>query len=290
MVAVAVRACRYLAAMAAVIAFLVSAAHAETTLTFGVYTSDKPTAMVHQMRPTLDVLQAAMSRTLGDHVHIVMRVADDYKIGLQLITSGKVDFARLGAASYVMAKKDSPDITLLAAEKFHGSHFFKGVICVRDQSKITTVAQLKGESFAFGSKRSTIGRYLAQIYLAREGIRASDLRAYAYLGRHDRVGTAVGAGEFDAGALEQTIFRKLQKSGVPIRAIAWFPNVTKAWVARAGLNHRIVAALRRGLLAIKDPAALAALRFNGFVKVDDADYRMVRRAIAENQLFFRPHR
>lgn len=260
-------------------------AHAEIALTFGVYTSDKPTAMVQQIRPTLNVLEKRMSTILGEPVSIRMRVARNYKVGLALITSGQVDFARLGAASYIAAKQAAPGITLLAAERYHGTHFFKGIICVKTNSPITRVVELKGKTFAFGSKSSTIGRYLAQLYLSRAGINASNLRAYAYLGRHDRVGEAVGSGQFDAGALEETIFKKLVASGVPIRPIASFPNVTKAWVARTGLDPHIIRALHQGLLAVKDPAALTALRFGGFINVDDADYAMVRTAIKENATF-----
>jgi ABC-type phosphate/phosphonate transport system substrate-binding protein len=269
---------------------ILAPAHAALSLTFGVYTSDKPTAMVLQLRPTLNVLEKSLGKILGEPVKIRMRVARDYKVGVALITSGEVDFARLGAASYVRAKEAAPGIKLLAAERYHETHFFKGVICVKTNGPIRRVEELKGKTFAFGSKRSTIGRYLAQLYLAHAGIHASDLRAYAYLGRHDRVGEAVGSGQFDAGALEETIFKKLVASGVPIRPIATFPNVTKAWVARAGLDPRIVRALHRGLLAVKDPAVLAALRFGGFVNVDDVDYRMIRTAIKENGEFFQAGR
>ena len=47
------------------------------------------------------------------------------------------------------------------------------------------------KSFAFGNELSTIGRYLAQQYLMQHGIHEKDLSHYKYLGRHDRVGTAV---------------------------------------------------------------------------------------------------
>ena len=39
------------------------------------------------------------------------------------------------------------------------------------------------------------GRYLSQLYLVENDIRAKDLSRYEYLGRHDKVGIAVGRGE-----------------------------------------------------------------------------------------------
>ncbi|MGO8913315.1 MAG: PhnD/SsuA/transferrin family substrate-binding protein, partial [Bradyrhizobium sp.] len=107
-----------------------------------------------------------------------------------------------------------------------------------------------------------------------------------YLNRHDRVAYAVSTGQFDAGALEGTIFHKLADQGLQIRQLASFQNVTKPWVARAGLDPRIAAALRQGLLGLHDKAALAALRFDGFLPATDADYAVIRSSITENPLFF----
>ena len=62
-----------------------------------------------------------------------------------------------------------------------------------------------------------------------------------------KLGTAVGAGLFDAGALNESTFNKLVKKGVPIRELARFTNVTKPWIARAGLSDRIFNALQETL-------------------------------------------
>jgi len=262
-------------------------ARAQLQLTFGVDASDKPSAMVQQIRPTLDLLEQAVGQTLGEKVTISMVVESDYQLGIERLTQGKSDFERLGPASYIEAKKKAPGITILAAERYGDSHFFEGVICVSATSGITKVEDLKGKSFAFGDEQSTIGRYLSQLYLMHHGIRAGDLKNFEYLNRHDRVAYAVSTGQFDAGAIEGTIFHKLVDQGVPIRQLASFQNVTKPWIARAGLDPRVVAALRQGLLGIHDKAALAALRFDGFLPATDDDYAIIRASIVENPLFFR---
>lgn len=261
-------------------------AHAALQLSFGVYASDKPTAMVEEMRPTLNLLEKSLTAALEEPVTIRMQVYRDYETARAKFVAGEVDFVRLGAASYINAKRMAPDIEILAAEKFNRSHFFEGVICVNSKSDIRKPADLVDKTFAFGSQESTIGRYLAQLYLAQHGITRSKLKSFAYLGRHDRVGTAVGLGQFDAGALEGTIFQKLVDAGVPIRALASFPNVTKAWVARAGLPKHIKTALATALDSITDPAALAALRFDGFEPASDSDYDLIRASIDKNGLFF----
>src|SRR5437016_14040004 len=47
-------------------------ARAETNLTFGTYASDKPSAMVQQIRPTLDILERSVGEILQDKVAIKM--------------------------------------------------------------------------------------------------------------------------------------------------------------------------------------------------------------------------
>jgi phosphonate transport system substrate-binding protein len=260
-------------------------AQAKVTLSFGVYTSDKPSAMVRQFRPILDVVETRMTLMLGEPVEIRLQVAKTYEQGIADLVEDKVDFARFGPASYIEAKQADPGVTILAVESNDGTKIFDGVISVASESPIKSVDELRGKSFAFGDRRSTIGRYLSQIFLLHSGVHASNLKHYEYLGRHDKVGYAVASGQFDAGALKENTFNKLVASGVPLRAIGRFPNVTKPWIARSGLAGNLRDALRDVLLQIKDEEALTALNKAGFLEGDDGDYVFIREAIRSNHLF-----
>ena len=259
---------------------------AKVTLIFGTYSADKPSAMVAQLRPSLDEIAQSMTSSLNEEVDIRMQVVRSYDDGVKLIVDGRVDFMRLGPASYVRAKDQNPGIGVLAMENKKGAKYFNGVIAVRQDSDITAVSDLRNRSFAFGSERSTLGRYFSQLHLMRNGIFARDLARYEYLGRHDKVGRAVGSGLFDAGALEETTFSKLVAKGVPIRALAKFSNSTRPWVVRAGLSASVETALREAMLGLSDPEALKALRFDGFFNGNDTDYDKTRKAIRENPRFF----
>jgi phosphonate transport system substrate-binding protein len=278
--------------MGAAIFALASAlpAKAEITLAFGVYASDKPSAMVRQFRPILNALEKSLSELAGEPVRIRMQIAKTYEQGVIDLVAGKVDFARFGPASYIRAREADPRVEILAAESNKGKKTFNGVITVAEDSPITTVSELSGKSFAFGDERSTIGRYLSQLHLMRNNVRASDLKHFEYLGRHDAVGAAVGAGRFDAGALKESTFKRLLKKGIQLRAIARFPNVTKPWIARGGLTQKTKDMLRRTLLALKDPRALKALKKAGFLEGSDEDYAGIRDSILNNHLFFRKAR
>ncbi len=266
---------------------LFGTAHGDVELSFGVYTSNKPTAMVRKFRPVLNALEERLGEELNEPVTIRIQVAKDYSQGVAHLASGKVDFSRFGPASYVEAKNTNPDLRILAMERENGAKVFYGIICVSEDSPIQSVEELKGRNFAFGSEKSTIGRYLSQLHLREHGVFARDLGRFDYLGRHDKVGRAVGAGDYDAGALNESTYRKLIDKGVPIRELARFPNVTKPWIARAGLPDRLFKALQNVLLRMDDPTALAALKKDGFVMGDDKDFEQIREAIEANFAFFR---
>ena len=67
--------------------------------TFGAYTSDKPTDMVDQFRPVLNLLEWKLSGTLRRPVEIKMQIAPTYEQGVADLVEGRVDIARLGPAS-----------------------------------------------------------------------------------------------------------------------------------------------------------------------------------------------
>lgn len=261
-------------------------AHSEISLHFGLYATDKPTVIVKKFRPVLNYLEAALQEKLEEPVHIKIQVASSYEKGVEDLAEGRVHFSRFGPASYIEVKERNPEVRILAVESKNDSKRFKGVICVHAESHIATVLDLKGKRFAFGDQRSTIGRYLSQQYLVENGIRAADLGSYEYLGRHDRVGHAVGIGQYDAGALKESTFNKLKKKGIPIRLLAAFQNVTKPWLASSILDKKVYEALQECLLELEDPAILKTLKMDGFVVGSDKDYAMIRKAILDNTSFF----
>lgn len=256
-------------------------------LDFGVYSSNKPSAMVRVFKPTLKQLEARMSESLGRDVDIRMQIAKDYDAGIQALTSGEVDFSRFGPSSYLEAKSMNEDLRILAMESINNEKVFYGIIAVHNESDIQTLDELRGRSFAFGDEGSTIGRFLSQLHLEQNDILASDLSEYEYLGRHDKVGTAVGAGGFDAGALNESTFKKLIANGEPIRELARFSNVTKPWIASSQLDEKIYEALQAALLELDDASALAALKVDGFLSGSHDDYQRIKTAMEDNDRFFR---
>jgi phosphonate transport system substrate-binding protein len=259
------------------------------TLSLGLYTSNKPSTMVRKFRPIVKHLEENMTSKLGKEVNIRMQLAKNYQQGIEHLTAGKVDFSRFGPASYVEAKRSNPELEILAVESSQNRKVFYGIIATHVDNTMQSVTELEGKSFAFGDQQSTIGRFLSQQYLADNGIGAKSLSNFEYLGRHDTVGSRVGAGDFAAGALNESTFRKLLSKGEPIRELARFPNVTKPWIARSGLDPEVFQALKQCLLEITDQQSLTPLKIDGFLEGADEDFEVIRTAIEDNERFFNLH-
>lgn len=260
--------------------------YADIELRFGLYASDRPSDLVKKFRPVINLIEQRLTQQLEQKVSINFVMAPTYSQGINQLASGEVDFMRVGPASYVLAYKQNPDIQILAAESNKGMKTFKGIICIKHNSSIQTIQDLRGHSFAFGDVHSTIGRYLSQQFLVDKGIHAKDLKKYKYFGSHDKVGAIVGLGIFDAGALKASTYKNLIKKGVKLRKLAEFNNITKPWVARAGLEPKITAALKNALLNIKNHNALKKLKKDGFLQATHDDYKSILIAIEKNSEFF----
>ncbi len=256
------------------------------TLSFGLYTSSKPSAMVRKFRPIVSVLEKKMSARLGERVRIRMQIAKNYQQGIEHLKVGKVDFSRFGPASYVQAKNANRDLQIIAIESKNRTKVVHGVIATGLHSSIRTLSDLKGQSFAFGNVQSTSGRYMAQQFLMKNGIVAKDLSRYKYLGRHDIVGTKVGVGDYAAGAMDESTFRRLLSNGEKIRELARFPVVSTPWIAPADMDPLIYSALKICLLEMNDADALLPLEINGFIRGKNSDYKVIADSMAINHRFF----
>lgn len=272
--------------IAVLLATFSGAVSAEVNLNFGLYASDKATAVVAQFRPVLNQLEVKLGEALGEKVSIHTRISPSYEQAIDKLATGQVDFARFGPASYVLAKDKNPAISLLAMESKKGKKMRSGYIIAHADSPLQNLSELKGKRFAFGNEQSTIGRYFAQLLLAEAGVQDKDLQGYEYLGRHDKVGEAVAKGSYAAGALKSGTFKKLLKKGRKIRVLKEFKLATKAWAAREGVSDRVQQALTDVLLKFDDKAALKVLKKDGFVAGDDAAYNSVRKAIHNSGAFF----
>jgi phosphonate transport system substrate-binding protein len=256
----------------------------DKVLVFGTYSSDRPSEVFDQFRPMLDYVGEQLSEVTGLRYAVTMKIFGTYEDGRNAIINGKIDFARVGPASYVMIEDQHPSVHLLGMELKGGERRFKGLIVVGEDSPIQSLSDLKGCRFGFGEPTSTIGRYLAQAELVQASIHASDLREFNYLGRHDLVFKSVLLGDCDAGALKESTFKKLNKNGA-LRSIHEFFNVTKPWIARSNLDQTLVTHLKNILQSIKPGGPLTALKATAITDASSAHFDATRRGMLESAKF-----
>ena len=256
------------------------------TLTFGVYTSDKPSEMYKKFKPMLRYIEDEIATRIEDSPQIKLVIYKTYELALEAFINGEVDFVRFGPASYVIAKDRNPEVRLLAIEENKGKRRFNGIILVRDDSPFASLEDLRGSSFAFGDENSTIGRYLSQAELVEAGISVAELESFDYLGRHDRVVAAVLHGKYDAGAAKESTFAKYSEKG--LRALKAFDNVTKPWVARSNIAEDHFVALQDVLLNTSNPEILKTFSksLSGFAPCEDSEYDFVRKGMERSKEFF----
>ena len=253
-------------------------------LNFGVYPSDRATVMYRKFSPILDAIRVPLETQLKREVDIHLTLFKDYESGIKALANGEIDFVRFGPSSYILTEEMNPDIQLLAMELRTGLKRFNGLIIAHKDSNITELKDLRGKSFAFGNRNSTVGRYLAQSLLKNNDITADDLDSFEYLDRHDLVANAVITKTHNAGALKASTYKKLCNPDEVI-IIRAFSNVTKPWVARSDLPKEVCNAITASLLLLQEEKVIGELGCSGFSEATAEEYNLVREGMKNSESF-----
>lgn len=231
--------------------------------------------IVTRLTPLADYLAGVLDRP----VHV--RVGRSYDEHLEAVGQDAVDIAFVGPAPYVTLVRKYGPKPLLARLEIDGAPTFHGYIVTREQSPIRVLADLKGKSFAFGDRNSTMGHVVPHFVLHKAGVSMKDLSRHVFLGAHNNVALAVLAGDIDVGALKDEVYFKYRAQG--LRAIAQTPAISEhLFVANANMSPAMVAVLSKAMLNLKNqPHGMEILRslnskLTGMVAVNDSDYNGLR--------------
>lgn len=253
---------------------------------FGIYTSDKPSDMYKKFRSVINYLENDLKKN-GIDTKIKLKIYSTYDAAIDGLAKGEYDFGRFGPASYILAKEKNNNIKLLVMEINKGKKVFNGVFFTHKDSNIKNLEDLKDKNFAFGSDKSTIGRFLSQAALLKHGISSKELKSFKYLGRHDKVALAVLNQDFDAGVVKEKTFTKYKDRypHKPLTMIKVFDNVTKPWVVKEGMSEKLYKALKASMLNLKDKKVLKVFKGDGFVETSDKEYNFVREGMNLSKRF-----
>lgn len=231
----------------------------------GLIAADRPTVInlsaIPDAEPThLLAIHQPLAEYLSATVGIPVRFqpVTRYELAVEGMAGGQLDLVWFGGYTSVQAIRATAGGAERIAMREEDAQF-TSVFVARAGSGITSFADLKGKTLAFGSVSSTSGHLMPRHFLAEAGINPdTDCAKVLFSGAHDATAKLVAAGSVDAGALNHLTWERLVASGAistdQASVFATTPAyVDYCWVARAELPADIRAALRQALLDL-DPA------------------------------------
>jgi phosphonate transport system substrate-binding protein len=230
---------------------------------------------VDQKAPLHDYL----AKAVGESVNLI--IPTNYNATVEALGNGSLDFAYLGALTYVKAHAMYGVLPLVQRAE---DKQFHSLFITLAASGVQKLADTKGKWFAFGDINSTSGHLIPYAELKKAGVDADKDLMFRYTGSHPATAKAVESGAVDAGALDETVYKSMvsggQLDGGKVRVFyTSAPFVDYIWVARKDVDpaHRekfINAFLN--LKEGKDDVVLNILRGKNYVRADDAEYANTR--------------
>lgn len=193
---------------------------------------------------------------------------------------GVIHFGAVGADTYLMTKARYGAIIVVRGLNSEERAEYQSVFIARPGSSISSVEELRGKRFAFGSKSSTQGHLIPRIVLAQHGIMLEDLGGYGWTGSHSNCANEVTAGHFDAGGMQDLLGRELAEAGLIkiFYTSKYYPSSGIA--ANRDVDPTIIAGVKKALINFepggKDAEGLyhwdKTEMANGFKEAFDHDY------------------
>lgn len=238
--------------------------------------TENPTELQRQYAP----LVAYLEQKLGTKVTYVPVI--DYGAAVQALSAGKVDFAWLGGFTHVQARVMADVVPLVQRDI---DREFKSAFIAGAESGIRSPADLRGKSFAFGSKSSTSGHLMPRHFLLTEYQIDPDKDLAGkpvYSEAHDATVKIVESGKVQAGALDLQVWERMSGSGkvdLDRVVLVWTtpPYVDYVWTARVEVSEELRNRFRDAFLELdaSNPEHRPILEIQGarkFVPAAPADF------------------
>lgn len=146
-------------------------------------------------------------------IDIEYRPSVTYAALVSAFQQGDVGLGWFGGLTGTQARLADPGSVAIAQRPMDQE--FRSVFIVGSGVEAQTISELKGLSFTFGSESSTSGHLMPRFYMNEGGVNPeSDLDGRAsYSGSHDKTWKQVEAGAFQAGALNEAVWRRAVRDG-----------------------------------------------------------------------------
>ena len=234
-----------------------------------------------------------LSQQLG--VKVAYVPVTDYTAAVSAFRTGSLDLVWFGGLTGVQASLQKPGAQMLAQRDIDAQFYTvfianarSGLKPIQSQKGLVT---LKGKRFTFGSESSTSGRLMPQYFLAQAGVKLADFAGGApgFSGSHDATIALVQSGTYDAGAVNEQVWKSSLRSGkanrskvVQIWRTPSYPDYL--WLGQPNLDQRFgkgfSAKLRQSIISWRstDPEQKQILSLFGaqqFTTVKPGEYKQI---------------
>jgi phosphonate transport system substrate-binding protein len=265
----------------AALLFLAHGASAADVLRVSAIPDEAPTELQRKFKPLGDYL----SKRLG--MEVKFTPVSDYAATVEGLAGGHLDMVWYGGFTFVQARRRTGNAIPLV-QREEDSHFHSKFI-TRAGSGIRTLEDLKGKTLGFGSESSTSGHLMPRYFLMKAGIDPTkDLARYAFSGAHDVTAKWVEQGKVDAGALNESVWKKLvDEKKVDTSKVEVFYTTPDFydynWTVRGDLDPQLVAKIKAAFLALdaakpEDKAIMDLQRTKKFIETKPENYKGIEEA------------
>ena len=277
------------AVIPAVPASLLPAAEAQQVLRIGAIPDQNP----EKLNRLYGLVADELSQQLGVKVSYVP--VTDYAAAVSAFRTGSLDLVWFGGLTGVQASLQKPGAQMLAQRDIDAQFYTvfianarSGIKPIQNQKGLVA---LKGKRFTFGSESSTSGRLMPQYFLAQAGVKLADFAGGApgFSGSHDATIALVQSGTYDAGAVNEQVWKSNLRSGkanrskvVQIWRTPSYPDYL--WLGQPNLDQRFgkgfSAKLRQSIISWRstDPEQKQILSLFGaqqFTTVKPGEYKQI---------------
>ncbi|MFB5283121.1 phosphonate ABC transporter substrate-binding protein [Peribacillus sp. Hz7] len=250
----------------------------QETIKMGVIPTDDNADVSAMYEPVAEYLE----KETGMNVELFL--ANDYTAVIEAMKNNKIDIARLGAFSYILAA-DQTKVEPLVAEisKKTGDKFYTSLLITQSDSSIKSIEDLKGKTVAFVDPASSSGNLVPRKWLLDNGIDPDkDLKEVIYSGGHDASVLAVENNKVDAAFVAVNIYedmkqKEMTKNTVTLGESEKIP--TQPIVARSSLDAGTIEKIRTAFIEMDKNAPEILDSFKeaqGFTSVEDHEYDGLR--------------
>jgi serine/threonine protein kinase/ABC-type phosphate/phosphonate transport system substrate-binding protein len=275
------------------------------TLSLGIAILGDPVSFAQWRAQMLGMVEMSMSQALHSTIMVDLRLFKQDRVDeTEALAAGKADFMMISPVVYVRAKARGTAITPIARE----NRELTGVIMANRYHVITNLNQLRGGSLAFGEAEDTLSIF-GKAKLLDAGLTKRDfavtsnfvdqieylqgaqqIRQRRKVARRETV-FAVTKGLFDAGVTTLRRFELEKHRGLDeVSVFESFPDI---FVARPGVDPRLISAFREALISLKTVEAPPMNKesfdwdgpFPGAAAIQDSDLDPLRTALEKAARF-----